>query len=66
VTFSVSGGNLNLNWPGSHLGWIAQSNSVALADTNFWFDIAGSATVTNLSIPIDPATPKVFYRIRKP
>lgn len=66
VTFSVSGGNLNLSWPGSHLGWIAQSNSVALADTNFWFDIAGSAAVTNLSFPIDPSTPKVFYRIRKP
>jgi hypothetical protein len=67
IVFSVSGGNtLNLTWPGSHLGWFAQSNSVSLADTNYWFDIIGSDAVTNLSIPISPALPKVFYRLRLP
>ena len=67
IVFSVSGGNtLHLTWPGSYLGWIAQSNSVSLANTNYWFDIAGSASVTNLNIPISPATPQVFYRLRLP
>ncbi|MGN6553394.1 MAG: hypothetical protein ACTHLW_06700, partial [Verrucomicrobiota bacterium] len=66
ITFSVSGGTLSLSWPASHLGWFAQSNSVALADTNFWFDIAGSETVTNLSYSIDGSLTNVFYRLHKP
>ena len=67
IVFSVSGGNpLHLTWPASHLGWIAQSNSVNLASAGSWFDIAGSASVTSLSIPINPTTPKVFYRLRLP
>jgi hypothetical protein len=67
IVFSVSGGNtLHLTWPGSYLGWIAQSNSINLANTNYWFDIAGSASVTNLNIPISPSLPNVFYRLRHP
>ena len=67
IVFSVSGGNtLKLSWPGSHQGWIAQSNSVSVANPSYWFNIPGSETVTNLNIPIAPATPKVFYRLRLP
>lgn len=66
ITFSVSGGNLNLTWPGDHLGWYAQSNSVSLANTNYWFDIPNSQTVTNLSIPISQSQTNVFYRLRNP
>jgi hypothetical protein len=66
IVFSVSGGNtLNLTWPGSHLGWFAQSNSVSLADTNHWFDIIGSDAVTNLNILMNH-TGNVFYRLRHP
>jgi hypothetical protein len=66
IVFSVSGGNtLNLIWPESHLGWIAQSNSINLANPNDWFDIAGSAGVTNLNIPARPSG-NVFYRLRVP
>ncbi len=67
IVFSVSGGNtLNLTWPGSHLGWVAQSNSVNVANPSYWFNIPGSETVTNLNIPISPAMPNVFYRLRLP
>ena len=67
IVFSVSGGNtLNLTWPGSHLGWVAQSNSVNVANPSYWFNISGSETVTNLNIPISPAMPNVFYRLRLP
>ena len=67
IVFSVSGGNtLKLSWPGSHLGWIAQSNSVDVANASDWFSIPGSQSVTNLNIPISPATPKAFYRLRLP
>ena len=67
IVFSVSGGNtLQLIWPGSHLGWIAQSNTVNVANPDYWFNIPGSATVTNLNLPISPATPQVFYRLCHP
>ena len=66
ISFTVSNGTLTLTWPGDHLGWIAQSNSVNLANTNFWFDISGSQSDTNLVIPIGPANPNVFYRLRSP
>ncbi len=66
LNFTVSGGALTLTWPGDHLGWIAQSNAVNLGVTNYWFDILGSQSATNLIIPINQATPKVFYRLRYP
>ena len=55
-----------LTWPGDHLGWIAQSNGLDLANSNFWFDILGSQSATNLVIPVNPAASKVFYRLRYP
>jgi autotransporter-associated beta strand protein len=66
ISYSVSGSSLTLTWPESHLGWYAQSNAVNLADTNYWFNIAGSETATNLVITVNPAAPKVFYRLRLP
>jgi fibronectin-binding autotransporter adhesin len=66
ITASVSGGTLTLTWPETHLGWYAQSNSVSLADTNFWFDVANSQLDTNLIITVNPAQTNVFYRLRHP
>jgi autotransporter-associated beta strand protein len=64
ITFSVSGSTLTLTWPSDYLGWTAQSNSVDVADTNFWYDIPGSSTSNSLNITVEPGTPKVFYRLR--
>ena len=66
ITYSMSGSVLTLTWPGSHLGWYAQSNSVSLADTNYWFDITNSELATNLVITISPSQTNVFYRMRLP
>jgi autotransporter-associated beta strand protein len=66
ITYSFSGSTLELTWPGSYLGWYAQSNAVSLMDSNSWFDIPGSQNATNLSITVNPAQPDVFYRMRKP
>jgi autotransporter-associated beta strand protein len=66
ISFSVSGTTLSLTWPGSHLGWFAQSNSVSVAAPAMWFDIAGSDAVTNLNITINPGLSNVFYRLRHP
>jgi autotransporter-associated beta strand protein len=66
ITFNVSGNTLSLSWPADHLGWIAQYNSINLANTNDWIDIPNSQNVTNLIITIDPGMTNVFYRIREP
>jgi autotransporter-associated beta strand protein len=66
ISYAISGDTLTLTWPGSHLGWYAQSNSVSLANTNFWFDIPGSQLATNMVIYISPAQTNVFYRLRNP
>lgn len=66
LQFSLSGNTLALAWPPANLGWIAQSNSVSLADAGSWFDIANSETDTNLSIVIDPALTNLFFRLRLP
>jgi len=63
---SVGGNALTFTWPGDHLGWIAQSNTVDLSNSNFWFDILGSQSATNLVIPINSSAPQVFYRLRYP
>jgi len=66
ISYSVSGATFTLTWPASHRGWYAQSNSVGVANSSSWFDIAGSDTVTNLNITISLTPPKVFYRLRRP
>jgi len=66
TSFNSSTGELTLSWPETHKGWLAQSNSVDVADTASWFPIPGSDAGTNLTITVDPATPKVFYRLVKP
>lgn len=66
ITYTVSTNKLILSWPATHQGWIAQSNSVALADTNFWFDIPGSDSVLSLTNSIDASMNNVFYRLRHP
>ncbi|HLP75926.1 MAG TPA: autotransporter-associated beta strand repeat-containing protein, partial [Candidatus Paceibacterota bacterium] len=62
---SFSANTLNLAWP-TNLGWTLQTNSVALTAANQWFPYPGSAGVTNVSIPINPAKTNVFFRMVYP
>jgi len=66
MNVAFSSGALTLTWPGDHLGWLAQSNALDLTVTNDWFDILGSQSATNLVIPVNPANPQVYYRLRYP
>jgi polygalacturonase len=63
LVFQVIGNQLELSWPGNHLGWTLQTNAVALAATNAWFAYPGSASVTNVNIPINATTTNVFFRL---
>ncbi len=66
LNFALSGSTLLLTWPGDHLGWIAQSNTVNLGSSNYWFDILGSQSATNLTIQLNPAATNLFFRLRYP
>jgi autotransporter-associated beta strand protein len=66
ITAVVTGSTLSLTWPGDHLGWTLQTNSVGLTSTGSWFPYPGSASVTNVNITINPAQPNVFFRLVYP
>jgi len=66
ISSSLSGGVISLTWPGTHLGWILQSNAVSLASPVNWFDIPGTSGVTNLNIFPNPNQMNIFYRLRSP
>jgi autotransporter-associated beta strand protein len=66
INHSVTGNTLNLSWPPDHLGWTLQTNSVSVANSATWYPLAGSATVTNVSLTIDPSQTNVFFRLVYP
>ena len=65
ITVSVSGKTLTIAWPTDHLGWFLQAQTNGMS-TDQWFDLPDSGNVNSVAIPIDPANPAVFYRLRWP
>jgi autotransporter-associated beta strand protein len=68
IRCSLSGNDLALNWPANYLGWILQEQIETLnmgLRTN-WVDVGGSTNLTSTNLPINPANPTVFYRLRYP
>ena len=66
LTFQVSGNQLTLNWPANYIGWLLQSNSVNLTQTNYWYTVPGSDGVNQEVITINSALPYVYYRMVHP
>lgn len=68
ITSSVSGNTLSLSWPATHQGWIlqTQTNALSVGLNTTWTDVPGSSSVTSMNIPINPANPTVFFRLRNP
>jgi hypothetical protein len=64
----VSGSQLNLSWPADHTGWRlqVQTNSASVGLRTNWSDVAGSTTVNNVSVTINPVNGCVFYRLIYP
>jgi len=65
MTAVVSPGQLQLAWPADHLGWTlqAQTNSLSSGLGTSWVSIPGSDAATQYTVPLDTATPSVFYRL---
>jgi autotransporter-associated beta strand protein len=62
----TSNGSLKFTWAPDHQGWQLYTNAVGLTASGSWFPVAGSAAVTNETIPVNPANPKVFFQLRYP
>jgi fibronectin-binding autotransporter adhesin len=65
IVFNVSGGNINLSWPASYLGWSlqAQTNTLASGLGTAWVTIPGTELVTSTNIAINPGNGAVFFRM---
>jgi len=69
LTPLVAGGNrLTLVWPADHTGWQlqVQTNDLAQGLGTNWFEVDGSTTTNQLTIPITFNTASVFYRLALP
>jgi hypothetical protein len=62
---AFDGAHLQLSWPTNCLGWElqAQTNPAGAGLGTNWFPVADSTNNTQMSIPIDPNNPSVFYRL---
>ena len=65
IKFGLASANtLNLAWP-TNLGWLLQAETNGLTKTN-WVTVAGSGSVSNLNITINPSNSSVFFRMVHP
>ena len=68
ITAVPSGNALAVSWPGSHLGWVlqTQTNALTVGISTNWVDVPGTGLVTSTNIPVNAASPTVFFRLRSP
>ena len=68
ITASVSGGNITIDWPATHLLWIlqTQTNQLTVGLSTNWVPVAGSTATNSMTFPIGSGNPFVFYRLTAP
>ena len=66
LAFQVTGRQLTLQWPASYIGWLLQSNSLNLLNTNDWFTVPGFAATNQAVINLDATQRAVFFRLARP
>jgi hypothetical protein len=65
ITITPGVGVVGVAWPPSHYGSTLETNAVSLVSTN-WFPWPGSETNTMVTIPVNPNSPQVWFRLRYP
>jgi hypothetical protein len=65
ITATYAGGNLQLGWPASHIGWElqVQTNARSTGLSTNWFVVPGSTTTNQVTLPTNPSNGAVFYRL---
>jgi hypothetical protein len=66
LVFSANGNQLTFSWPADHIGWELQSNSIGLTATSSWFNVSGSISTNQITLPEDTTKTNVFYRMVYP
>jgi len=68
ISYSLSGNNLTLSWPADHIGWTlqVQTNAPGNGLSTSWSNVAGSASVNQVVIPIIRTNGSVFFRLVYP
>jgi len=68
LAFSASNGLLSLTWPADHTGWRlqVQTNGLGQGLSTNWFDVSGSTTTNQITVPVTPSIPTLFYRLAYP
>jgi len=66
LTNVVSNGQMTLSWSPDRIGWSLETNAVNVANTSYWFRVPGSETTNQVTAPVDPAKPQVFFRMVYP
>jgi len=68
LNVTPGGGQLQLDWPGTHTGWRleVQTNSLAMGLGTNWVTVAGSSATNQMFLPISPSSPSVFFRLNYP
>ncbi len=66
ITVTTVGNNMTLSWPLDHTGWTlqVQTNSITTGVSNNWVDVPGSTATNVVIVPLVPANPTVFYRLK--
>src|SRR5690606_26207795 len=64
LVVELTGNQLELSWPESHIGWRVETNAASITQADAWFELPGSATTNRVFLTIDPAQANVFYRMR--
>ena len=58
------GPNLTISWPTNYIGWVLQTNSVAVDAGSQWGDVVGSQSSNQWTIPLtNAAFPVGFFRL---
>ena len=65
IMVQFTDGSLKLGWPANHISWClqVQTNNVAVGLSKNWFDVAGTNSTNQYTIPISQAIGGVFYRL---
>jgi autotransporter-associated beta strand protein len=65
LTYSVSGGQITLNWPSNYLGAYlqVQTNQLNKGLSTNWTTLEGSQSNTSFTLPLSVTDPSVFFRM---
>jgi len=68
IVAQFTGNTLMLSWPADHTGWRlqAQTNDLTQGLGTNWVDVANSSITNQMTLPINPASGSVFYRMIYP